>query len=58
MVDPVLGEKAAVLIENSELRVPLVSITSDSIMRHRCTSSSFACVLTRHECSGRCSTFI
>jgi hypothetical protein len=56
MVDPVLGEKAAVLIQNGELRVALVGIASDPIMRHGCTS--FTCALSRHECSGRCSAFI
>jgi hypothetical protein len=60
MVDPVLGEKAAVLIENGELRVVLVSVTSDPIIHGSCT---FLCLRARRkpncdEDSGRCSTFI
>jgi len=56
MVDPVLRDKLAVLVQNGELGIVLVGVASDPIMRHGCTS--FTCALSRHECSGRCSAFI
>jgi hypothetical protein len=56
MVDPMLGQRAACLVQDGELRIVLVGVTSDPIMRHGCTS--FTCALSRHECSGRCSAFI
>jgi hypothetical protein len=56
VIDPELGERAPILIQDRELRIVLVGVASDSIMGHSCTS--FACVLSRHECSGRCSAFI
>jgi hypothetical protein len=56
VIDPELGERAPILIQDRELRIVLVGVASDSIMGHSCTS--FACVLSRDECSGRCSAFI
>jgi hypothetical protein len=56
VVDPLLGHEAASRIQDRELRIVLVGVTSDPIMGHGCTS--FTCALSRHECSGRCSAFI
>jgi hypothetical protein len=56
VLDPELGEQVPILIEDRELRIVLVGVASDPIMRHGCTS--FTCALSRHECSGRCSAFI
>jgi hypothetical protein len=56
MIDPGLVLELTSLIENGEAGIVLVGVASDPIMRHGCTS--FACVLSRHECSGRCSAFI
>jgi hypothetical protein len=60
MVEPVLDKKAAVLIQNGELRVVLVSVTTDLIIHGSCT---FLCLRARRkpncdEGSGRCSAFI
>jgi hypothetical protein len=56
VVDPDLVAELPILIENSELQIATMGVATHSIMRHSCTS--FACALTRHECSGRCSAFI
>jgi hypothetical protein len=58
VIDTGLLAELAILIENGELRIATMGVATHSIMRHSCTSFSFPCVLTRHECSGRCSTFI
>jgi hypothetical protein len=58
VINPGLLAELAILIENSELRIATMGVATHSIMRHSCTSFSFACVLSRHECSGRCSAFI
>jgi hypothetical protein len=51
-----LTTELAMLIEHRELRITAMGIATHPIMRHGCTSS-FSCVLTRHECRGRCSAF-
>jgi hypothetical protein len=56
MVDPGLLAELAFVIEYGELRIATMGVATHSIMRHGCTS--FACVVSRHECNGRCSAFI
>jgi hypothetical protein len=58
MVEPVLDEEAPVLIQDGELRVVLVSVTTDPIIHGICT---FLCLRARRktncdEDSGRCPT--
>jgi hypothetical protein len=60
MVDPLLGNEASLLIQDRELRIVLVSVTSDPIIHGSCT---FLCLRARRktncdEDSGRCSAFI
>jgi len=40
MVDPGVGAQVATLIQNGELRIPLVGVASDPIVRHGCASST------------------
>jgi hypothetical protein len=57
MINAGLLAELAILVQNSELRIATMGVATHPIMRHGCTSS-FACVVTRHKCSGRCSPFI
>jgi hypothetical protein len=57
MIDPGLVTQLASLIENGKVRIAFVGVTSDPIIRHGCTSF-FTWLVSRHECSRRCSTFI
>jgi hypothetical protein len=56
MIDSGLTTELAMLIEHGELRIATMGVATHPIVRHGCTS--FTCLLSRHECSGRCSSFI
>jgi hypothetical protein len=56
VIEAGLVTELAISIGNRELRIATMGVATHSVMSHSCTA--FTCLVTRHECSGRCSAFI